>query len=229
MTELLQFSLLDMTPYDRQSWFYLLGDYNQAFWWAYPVSLLLTLPLLRLLFLPAIKFSPYQSARLVLALLGASWLWCGAVFHMQYFADLNWAAPWFAWGFVLQAGLLLLAAVFMKSASWISFTSSRGRLAMFLLAMGLVVYPLSGLLEGRSFVQLEWFPLLPAPVTLVSFALIILLKSRWRHGLVVIPVLWSVVSAAFATTLGLFEFYFMVGAIVLWLLHFALSDKSRRW
>jgi hypothetical protein len=142
------------------------------------------------------------------------------VFHAQYFSGLNWAAPWFGWVFVLQGGLLLLAAIFMKAVSWVSFSSLRGRLAIFLLLIGLLVYPLSGLLEGRAFAQLEWFPLLPAPVTLVSFALVILLKSSWRQGLAVVPVGWAVVSAAFATTLGLLEFYFMAGAIVLWLAHF---------
>jgi len=224
MSELLQFSLLDMTPYDRQSWFNLVGDYNQSIWLAYPVALLLTLALLRLLFLPT-KIAQPQVVRWALALLSISWLWVGAVFHMQYFAELNWAAHWFAWAFVLQGGLLLLVAAFIKSATWVSLSSLRGRLATCLLLIGLLVYPLSGLLEGRRFAQLEWFPLLPAPVTLVSLALVLLLQSQWRHVLVVVPVLWAVVSAAFATTLGLFEFYFMAGAIVLWLLHWVIGNR----
>lgn len=223
MSDLLQFSLLDMTPYDRQSWFNLVGDYNQAIWLAYPVALLLTLVLLRLLFTATQDINANQSVRLIFAILAASWLWTGAVFHAQYFTNLNWAAPWFGWMFVAEGCLLLLAAVFMKSASFVSLSSLRGRLALFLLLIGLVIYPLSGLLEGRSYTQLEWFPLLPTPVTLVSFALLMLLKTRWRHALVIIPMLWGVVSAAFATTLGLLEFYFMTGAIVLWLLHLLIG------
>lgn len=223
MSQLLQFSLLDMTPYDRQSWFYLVGDYNQAIWLAYPVALLLTLAMLGLLFRPTKGLSGHQSVRLVLALLSVGWIWTGAVFHTQYFADLNWAAPWFGWAFVAQGCLLLLAATLIKSASWVLLSSLRGRLAQFLLLLGLVIYPLSGLSEGRTFMQLEWFPLLPAPLTLVSFALLMLLTTRWRHALVIIPILWGVVSAAFATTLGLLEFYFMAGAIVLWLLHLVAS------
>jgi hypothetical protein len=219
MSELLQFSLLDMTPYDRQSWFNLVGDYNQAIGWTYPIALLLTLVLLGLLFRPPKTVGVSQSVRWVLALLGASWLWCGLVFHAQYFSDLNWAASWFGWAFVLQGVLLLLAAIFIKAASWVSLSSKRGRLAIILLLTGLVVYPLSGLLEGRTLMQLEWFPILPAPVTLVSFALLILLGSQWRHALVLIPILWAVVSAAFATTLGLLEFYFMVLGNAFWVVH----------
>ena len=227
MSQLLQFSLLDMTPYDRQSWFYLVGDYNQAIWLAYPVALLLTLAMLWLLFQPTKRVSDHQSVHWVLALLGAAWIWTGAIFHTQYFADLNWAAPWFGWAFVAQGCLLLLAAILMKSASWVPLSSLRGRLAQFLLLLGLVIYPLSSLSEGRTFMQLEWFPLLPAPVTLVSFALLMLLTTRWRHALVVIPILWGVVSAAFATTLGLLEFYFMAGAIVLWVMHLLVNVLHR--
>ncbi len=226
MSELLQFSLLDMTPYDRQSWLNLLGTYHQAVWPVHLVALLHTLALLHLLLLPGRMVSYHQSVRLVIALLGVSWLWTGVVFHGQYFADLNWAAPWFGRAFVLQGCLLLLAVIFMKSGSWISLSSLRGRLAMCLLLTGLLIYPLSGFLEGRAFVQTEWFPLLPAPVTLVSFSLIIFLKSRWRHALAIIPVLWSIVSAAFATTLGLLEFYFMAGAVALWLLHLLMHESK---
>lgn len=241
MSELLQFSLLDMTPYDQQSWFNLLADYHQAIWPMQLLTPLLILAMLLLLFMPtslltklpaklrsvinpaAMHANNHRPVQMVIALLGLSWLWCGAVFHMQYFANLNWAAPWFGWVFLLQGGLLLLAAILMKTATWASLSSLRGWLAIGLLAVGLLVYPLSGFIEGRTFTQIEWFPLLPAPVTLVSFALIILLKSRWRHALVIIPLLWAIVSAAFATTLGLLEFYFMAGAIVLWLLHFAMA------
>ena len=225
MSDLLQFSLLDMTPYDRQSWFNLLGNYHREIWPTHIVALLLTLILLRLLFLPTKIITYHQSVRLVIALLGISWLWTGVVFHAQYFTDLNWAAAWFGHAFLLQGSLLLLAAFSLKSVSWIPLSSMRGRLAICLLLTGLLIYPLSGLLDGRAFVQTEWFPLLPAPVTLVSFSLIIFLKSRWRHALAIIPVLWSIVSAAFATTLGLLEFYFMAGAVALWLLHLAMDDR----
>jgi len=230
MSELLQFSLLDMTPYDQQSWFNLLANYHQAVWPVQLLALVFTLAMLSLIFMssklpPVFKSAEthvtrHQSVRLVLALLGVSWLWCGAVFHMQHFANLNWAAPWFGWVFLLQGAALLLAAILLKNAAWVGLSSWRGRLAMVIFWMGLLVYPFSGLLEGRAFMQLEWFPLLPAPVVLVSFALMMLLSSRWRHGLIIIPILWAIVSAAFATTLGLLEFYFMVGVVILWLLHF---------
>ncbi|PWQ93169.1 DUF6064 family protein [Leucothrix arctica] len=209
--DLLQFSLLDMTPYDKQSWFNLVGGYNQSLW---PFNLLAVLFTLSVPLLIA-----RGSARLGLLLLGVSWLWCGGVFHWQYFSNLNWAAPWFGWVFIVEGTLLILAALFLKQGAWISLSSPCAWLASFMVLLALVVYPLSGLLEERTLTQLEWFPLLPAPVTLVTVALLVLLNSRWRHLLVVIPLLWVVVSGAFASTLGLLELYFMVGTILLWFLH----------
>lgn len=218
MMELLQFSLMDMTPYDRQSWFNLLAGYYRAIW---PV-VLLALPILLALPLLILRhdkagINQVVATRLVLALLGLSWLWCGGVFHIKYFSGLNWAAQWFGILFMLQGGLLLLAAALLKAPQWVDRVSWRGRLGVGLLLVALLVYPLSGLLEGRTLLQLEIFPLLPAPVTLVTVAVLVLLNSCFRHGLVVIPALWGVVSAAFAATLGLVEVYFMVGAMVVWL------------
>ena len=217
--ELLQFSLLDMTPYDKQSWFNLISAYSQAIW---PYSLL---ALLMMIVIPLLLFkhekaglSSGNSVRLVLILLGQCWLWCGVVFHWQHFANLNWAAPWFAWMFIVQGGLLILSGLLLKQRQWSKPFSPRFTLALITLLAGLLVYPLSGFLEGRALAELEWFPLMPAPITLVTFASLMLLKTHWRHLLAIIPIMWAIISAAFATTLGLLEFYFMAGAIVLWLL-----------
>jgi len=79
-----------------------------------------------------------------------------------------------------------------------------------------VGYPLSGLIEERSVAQLEWLPLLPAPLTLLTFAVLIGLKTKWRHVLIIIPVGWALISAAFAATLGLLEVYFLIAAIIIW-------------
>jgi hypothetical protein len=131
--------------------------------------------------------------------------------------------------FIAEGVLLVLAALLIKKSILVPLTSARGWVASFLLLLGLVIYPLSGLLEGRTLTQLEWFPLLPAPITLVTVALLMLLSTRWRHVLVIVPLLWVVISGAFATTLGLLEFYFMVGSGVLWLLslvRLTLINKS---
>ena len=219
--DLLQFSLLDMTPYDKQSWFSLVAGYREGLepFRVFVVSYIVIISLLLFKY-RQLHLSQSTSVRLVLGLLGSSWIWCGVVFHWQHFANLNWAAPLFGWVFIVQGVLLLLAAFTLKQVSWISFITQRGALVGVSLAVGLLAYPFIGIFEGRVVHELEWFPLLPAPVTLVTFAILMLMDSRWRHGLVVIPLLWAIVSGAFAYTLGLLEFYFMAGVILFWISHF---------
>ena len=211
----LEFSLLDMTPYDRETWFNLLADYNLAVWPAYGLAFFLTLILLLALFKLGTQTSASIWARLPLSILAASWIWTGAIFHMQYFSQLNWAASWFGLGFIIQGFMLLIAAFSLKPI-WVSLTTPRGRLVLSLLVLGLVIYPLSGFFDNRRFAQLEWLPLLPTPVTLITFATLMGLKTKWRHVLILIPIVWAIISAAFAATLGLLEVYFLAIVILMW-------------
>ena len=233
MFESLQFSLLDMTPYNRQSWFNLIGEYNQAIWFVFPIALVIILLMFKLLFksLNTASDEKHQkSTRWILTLLGIVWMWNGAVFHAQYFTNLNWAAPWFGGLFIVQACLLFVIAFFMSSAWRLTIDSLRRRLGLTLLFIGIVIYPLSLLFEGRSFSQIEVFPLHPTPVLLVSFALIIMLNSAWRHAIALIPIVWAIISGAFAMSLGLIELYFIAAALLMWsislLIH--LFSKLRR-
>ena len=142
MSDWLQFSLLDMTPYDRLGWFWLIENYQQSY---------LYLPLLHIVLLTLLLLRPVPHApRWALALLAINWLWCGGMFQMQYHATVNWAAPHMGWVFILQGGLLALVAVFAKTLTWRQLgdhASWPGLLAL-LLAL---FYPLTGWFEGRSF------------------------------------------------------------------------------
>jgi len=224
MSELLQFSLLDMTPYNRESWFNLVGEYNQNLWFIYPIAFVFSLYLLRLLY-QSFRGSPHKPIQKILVLLSLAWFWTGAVFHYHYFSDLNWAAPWFGGAFIIQGILLLIAAFLLKTMTWVSFATLRAQIGILILLVGLLIFPLSLLLEGRSLLQTEWFPLLPTPVLLVSIALIILLDTRWRHALLIIPIVWAIISGAFASTLDLLELYFILAGIIFWLCHFFMKAE----
>lgn len=210
----LQFSLLDMTPYDRQTWFRLVESYNEAYG-IFPLASLLLAALLLWLLLRPIKHAP----RFALILLAACWGWCGWVFQMQYHASLNWAGAYFGWLFVIQTGLLLLAAVFSKTLAWREFTSWQAKLGLLVLSLGLLLQPLSGLLESRTIEQLEWFGLIPAPTTLATLGILMLLNHWIRIGLLIIPIVWSLISAAFAWKLGLLEVWFTSFALLALILH----------
>lgn len=214
MTEWLQFSLLDMTSYDRLSWFNLIEGYYQIYTVLPFIAATLTLLLLWLI-LGKTRHAPHYA----LILLAVCWGWCGWVFQMQYHASLNWAGIAFGWVFVIQAGLLLLAALLGKTLTWRTPGSWQFIVGLSVVILGTVLYPATGLLESRTLKQLEWFAAMPAPTTLATLGVLMLLIQPIRLGLLIIPLLWSLISAAFAWTLGLLEVYFTGLALLALVIH----------
>lgn len=75
-------------------------------------------------------------------------------------------------------------------------------------------YPLLGWLEGRDFLQWEWFGLMPAPITFATIGVLMLCVGRWRWLLLPVPLIWMVVSAAFTWKLDLLEPYIMLAVLL---------------
>lgn len=221
MPDWLAFSILDMTPYDRRGWLRLIESYQQDFTY---------LPWLSLLFsaiLAIFIFRPRPNApRFALVLLASSWLWCGWVFQMQYHANLNWAAPQFTWVFSAQAALLVLVTLFSKTLSW-RFEVRKYQWPSLLILLMALLYPLIGLVEGRSFSQTEWVGLMPTPTTLATLGVVILLTGRWTWLLLPIPVIWGLVSAAFTWRLELFEPYILAVALMLCVLSYLAVGRQK--
>lgn len=207
MSDWFKFSLLDMTPYDQEGWLWLIASYQQE----YPFIPLLSLIGSILLIVLLLRKTP--APRFALVLLACSWLWCGAIFQMQYHASLNWAAPTIGWVFIIQAGLLLLLALFAKHLAWEDL-KQRDAWPGLLLVLLALLYPLTGLSEGREWQQLEWVFLMPPPTTLLTLGIGLLLAGRWRLILLPIPIGWALVSAAFTLKLGLLEPYITAAALL---------------
>jgi len=210
MLDWLQFSILDMTPYSRQGWLELIESFQQDYTYIPLVSLLCAALLAFMILRPPFP----EAARLVLAFLAFAWFWCGWVFQMQYHASLNWAAPQFGWVFIAQTALLTLAAIFAKSLLWGSL-EIRYQWPSFLILLLALLYPLIGLIEGRTTPQIEWLGLMPTPTTLATLGILMLLGGRTLWLLMPIPVLWALVSAAFTWKLDLFEPYVTAMALLL--------------
>ena len=82
-------------------------------------------------------------------LLAACWTWIAWAYLGSRYATINWAAVYFAYGFALQALLLLLAG----AAGLVNFTKPELRFApvgLGLFVFGLLIQPLIGPLLGRS-------------------------------------------------------------------------------
>lgn len=214
MLELLQFSPSDMVLFSRQTYIEMMGLYNQAVWPTQVPAMGLALWLLYIGLTPG-----RHSIRVVFLGLGVAWLWSGLVFHMRHYSTINWAAPAFGYLFAVQGCLLVAVGCLPKTPVWRVPQKWLVRVNQALLILAVLVYPLAGLLEGRTPAQLEWFAITPAPTLIATFALLLFVTGSLRYWLVVIPGLWGVISGSFAWELQLLETYAVFAALLVWLMN----------
>ena len=113
--------------------------------------------------------------RAVLLTLAVMWAWVGWAFFWQRYAQINWAAQYMAWGWWLQAALLVAAAV-RPPAKKVSLGASYA--GMGLAVAGVLLYA----------VHNQAFGLMPGPTALSTLGFLWMLRPRWSAGLCVMPV-----------------------------------------
>ena len=115
---------------------------------------------------------------------------------MTRYADINFAATYFAFAFFAQAALLLLSGVgFARMQPLPSDASSARRIGIGLIAFALLAYPFVGALAGRKWSEVELFGIAPDPTVLLTLGAL-LLAHRVPWELAVIPALWCIVTGA---------------------------------
>ena len=199
------YGLSDFLMFSPVAYARLFERYNAAVW---PLQLPMLAAGLALLL---------SAARWPLGLLAAAWLWVAWAFHWQRYAQINWAASWFAAGFGLQA--LLLAIMARRPAT----PPQRRWPGRTLIAWALLAQPLLALASGRSWRGVELFGLAPDPTVLATLGLLLLRPGVW--WLWPVPLLWCAISGATLWTLKAPEALLLPAAA---LLSLATSLGSRR-
>jgi hypothetical protein len=180
-----------MLPFTADVLFSSFAQYHQALWPLPPIALLLGLGMVLLTLRPV-----RDGNRLIGGLLAAAWLWIGIGYYLLHFARLDFAAPLYGALFVLQ-GLLLL---------WVAM---RGRLAFryrsgpvgwvgLAFAMLALAWPLVDRLAGLSWQAERVVGLAPAPTTVLTLALLLLVAGRTPWHLAIIPLLSTLLAGATA-------------------------------
>ncbi len=147
--------------------------------------------------------------RAIAAILAGCWLWIAIAFHATRYKTLTWTAGYFAWGFALEAALLIWTGVIRGLA----FERRPAGLAIFLFA--LLAQPLIGLLLGREWRQVEIFGVAPDPTAVATLGILLLVTGRVRWELIAVPVLWCGISGATLLAMGAREAWVMITAAVL--------------
>lgn len=185
MSEWWTYTLSDIQSFSLHSYYRLFELYNRAIWPAQLVALALGTAILLL-----VRRAEPRRGGLIPALLALSWLWIAIAFHAHRYATLTWSARYFAWGFGVEAALLLWTALRGRLA----FERRPAGLTIFLSA--LLVYPLIGLLYGRTWPQAEVFGVAPDPTAVATLGILLLAAGRVRWELMALPVFWCAVSGA---------------------------------
>ena len=146
--------------------------------------------------------------RLIWLVLAIQWGVVAWVFHHTFFAELNWAAIYFAWGFGFQALLFLGLAVSRKSLQPPANASLQSAVAWVFLSIAVVGYPLLLLANEQTWSSIEMVGIAPDPTCLATLGVLILLR-RCAWWLMLVPLSWCAISGAIAFALNLESGYLL--------------------
>jgi len=187
MSEWWTYTLADIKSFSLPTYYRLFELYNAAIWPAQIVGIGAGLAIWALLG----SGRHTWRRRVIAAILAACWLWVAIAFHAHRYATLTWSARYYAWGFGIEAALLLWTGVIRGR---LVLERRRAGLAIFLFA--LVVQPLIGLLLGRTWRQVEIFGVAPDPTAVATLGLILTATGRVRWELLAVPLFWCAISGA---------------------------------
>jgi len=185
MSEWWTYRLTSFLLFSPQTYYRTIERYNLEIWPAQLVGVAIGLAIIMLLMLKGAT-----RERIIAALLTACWLWIGWAFNYERYAQINWVAPWIAATFALEA--LLLAAVGGVARRLVLWPAAgrEFRIALTLIAVVVVGYPLLAPVTGRPWTTAEVFGVSADPTALATVAVLALVRDRTRWLLLIIPLLW---------------------------------------
>ncbi|HKK04604.1 MAG TPA: DUF6064 family protein [Gammaproteobacteria bacterium] len=159
------------------------------------------------------------AGRAIAAILAVLWFWTGAVYHLLYFARIDWVAYLFGALFIVQGLLLLYTGVARRALQFRFRADSRGILGVVLVVYAMLVYPLLNVWLGHAYPYMPVFGVTPCPTTIFTFGLLLFVDRSPGRGvpghLLLIPFVWALVGASAAVSLGMVEDYGLLAAGIL--------------
>lgn len=194
------YTLSDFLLFSERTYQRLFLLHNEALW---PVQVFVLLVAAAVFVVIA---NPTQlRVRLALGSLALMWVFVAWVFFWQRYATINWAAPYVAPVFVIQAVLLFWLASHRVLMLRSGVSRASRALALMAGVFAIVGYPVIAASEG-NWKQAEVVGLVPDPTVLLTMALLAVVSGRKAAVALVVPVLWVVITALTLWTLGLTQF-----------------------
>ena len=186
MSELWTYTLSDFLMFSQRSYYRLIALYNEAVWPAHLLALAAGLIVIGCIARPGA-----QARRLALLVLAVAWGWVGWAYHLERYADINTAGPWFALAFGVQSVMLCFMALRSHGAAP---AGMQKQVALGLSGLAVLGYPLLALGSGRGWNQAEVFGIAPDPTAVATLGLLLACRAHPLYWL--IPLAWCAVSGA---------------------------------
>jgi hypothetical protein len=190
MSEWWTYGLSDFLLFSPRTYYRLIERYNDAAWPGHVLTIGLGLGMLWALRRP----NPART-RMIAAALAALWAWMAWAFVWRRYAEINWAASYFVWLYVIEAVLLGWIGAVPGRLRLRLVTDAAGKIGVALVTVSVVLYPALAALAGRGWHQSEVFGIAPDP-TVIGTLGILLLAEPPRRTLTVAPILLAAISAA---------------------------------
>ena len=191
-------------PFTVDQFFDVFRRYNEAVWPLQLMLYLLALVAVGLATSRSARRTGGRGARLVSAILGLLWLWMGVAYHLLFFRGINPAATLFGTVFIVQAALFIWAGAWHAELAFAVRRDARGVLGGLIIAYGLVVYPILGVVLGHRYPAAPTFGL-PCPTTIFTLGMLLWTTPPVPRALLVVPVLWAGIATSAALQLGVHE------------------------
>jgi hypothetical protein len=195
MSEWWTYSLSSFLLFSARTYYRLFELYNADVW---PLQLVTLAAGIAILFL--IVRGPAWSGRVIATLLAAVWLFVAWAYLLVRYDPINFAARYYAIGFVLQAALLVWTGVIrdrirFDSSPLIPAKAGMQRwVGISLIIYALVLHPLIAPLSGRPWTQAEIFGLAPDPTVIATLGVLAAaVRPNWH--LLMLPLAWCAISA----------------------------------
>ena len=213
MSEWWTYRLTSFLLFSPSTYYRMFERYNLAIWPAQLAGVSIGLAIVALLI-----GKRGHHERIIAGLLAACWMWIALAFHYQRYAQINWAATWFALAFASEALLLIVVGVLAGRLHLQLARSGVHWIATSIVAMSILGYPLLAPITGRPWTTAEIFGVAADPTAIASVAVLALVRGRIRWPLLVVPVIWCAIAAATLWAMDAPEAWVLLaaGLLALW-------------
>jgi hypothetical protein len=166
-----------------------------------------------------------NSDKLICIILTLFWLWIGIVYNFIFFSTINKAAYIFGSLYIIQSGLFFYTGV-IKSRLKFNFHPDKYTITgAVLIAYGLLIYPLLGMVLGHIYPAQPTFGL-PCPTTIFTFDMLLWSANKASKYLLIIPGVWSVIGFFAALNFGIYEDIGLLVSGVTGVILFIMKEKK---